>query len=303
MELKWLEDFLSLARTRSFSRSAEERHVTQSAFSRRIKALELWVGAPLVDRSTYPARLTAAGRSFRDAAEDAVRTVLEARDELRGRQRATKDALNIYALHALSVQFLPRWLKSCKQALGPVEARVVPENLHGCVSALKAGSCDLVLCYAHPAVPQVLDGQRYPMRRLASERLVPVSAPDAHGRARFALPGAQRQPIPLLAYSPGTFLGQAVDFIVCRHAPRGHFQWCYENPMAEALRPMAIEGHGLAWLPETVAAADLAAGRLVQAGDATWCTPLEVCLYRARDQHRDLVERLWAWLDSGAAAA
>ena len=33
MELKWLEDFLSLAQTRSFSRSAEARHVTQSAFS------------------------------------------------------------------------------------------------------------------------------------------------------------------------------------------------------------------------------------------------------------------------------
>jgi len=40
VELKWLEDFISLARTRNFSRSAEERHVTQSAFSRRIQALE-----------------------------------------------------------------------------------------------------------------------------------------------------------------------------------------------------------------------------------------------------------------------
>src|SRR3546814_7081942 len=53
MELKWLEDFVSLANTGNFSRSAEERNVTQPAFSRRIKALELWLGAPLVDRSTY----------------------------------------------------------------------------------------------------------------------------------------------------------------------------------------------------------------------------------------------------------
>ena len=37
MEIKWLEDFVSLANTRSFSRSAVERRVTQSAFSRRIQ--------------------------------------------------------------------------------------------------------------------------------------------------------------------------------------------------------------------------------------------------------------------------
>nr|WP_244196091.1 LysR family transcriptional regulator [Paraburkholderia susongensis] len=41
MELKWLEDFVSLANTLSFSRSAQERCVTQSTFSRRIK-LNFW---------------------------------------------------------------------------------------------------------------------------------------------------------------------------------------------------------------------------------------------------------------------
>ena len=39
MDHKWLEDFLALARERSFSRAAELRHVTQPQFSRRIRAL------------------------------------------------------------------------------------------------------------------------------------------------------------------------------------------------------------------------------------------------------------------------
>jgi DNA-binding transcriptional LysR family regulator len=54
METKWLEDFVSLAETRSFSRSAQLRHVTQPAFSRRIQALEAWAGTDLVDRSSIP---------------------------------------------------------------------------------------------------------------------------------------------------------------------------------------------------------------------------------------------------------
>lgn len=64
MELKWLEDFISLAETRSFSRSAELRHVTQPAFSRRIQSLEAWLGNELIDRSSYPTRLTPAGEVF-----------------------------------------------------------------------------------------------------------------------------------------------------------------------------------------------------------------------------------------------
>ena len=52
MEARWLEDFLSVARTGSFSLSAAERHITQSAISRRIKALEQWVWVALIDRSS-----------------------------------------------------------------------------------------------------------------------------------------------------------------------------------------------------------------------------------------------------------
>ena len=52
MELKWLEDFVSLAETLNFSRSADERSVTQPAFSRRIRSLETWLGADLDDRRT-----------------------------------------------------------------------------------------------------------------------------------------------------------------------------------------------------------------------------------------------------------
>ncbi|MCB2102451.1 MAG: LysR family transcriptional regulator, partial [Rhodobacterales bacterium] len=37
MELSWLEDFVALAETGSFSRAAERRNLTQPAFSRRIR--------------------------------------------------------------------------------------------------------------------------------------------------------------------------------------------------------------------------------------------------------------------------
>ena len=95
MDVRSLEDFLSLSQTRSFSRSAEERRITQPAFSRRIQALEAWLGASLVDRSTYPTTLTPAGLIFRGAAEEVLRSLALARKEIadagRGRRRLSRD--------------------------------------------------------------------------------------------------------------------------------------------------------------------------------------------------------------------
>lgn len=64
MEIKWVEDFLSVVETLNFSRSAKLRNVTQPAFGRRIRSLETWLGAELFDRSSYPCTLTQAGESF-----------------------------------------------------------------------------------------------------------------------------------------------------------------------------------------------------------------------------------------------
>src|SRR5215212_336558 len=79
MELNWLEDFLALAEHRNFSRAAEARHVTQPAFSRRIRALEAWVGTPLVVRSPQGVALNAAGEYLRERAAGLTRDLHQMR--------------------------------------------------------------------------------------------------------------------------------------------------------------------------------------------------------------------------------
>jgi len=68
MEMAWLEDFLAILECGGFSRAAERRNVTQPALSRRVRALEQWVGTPLFDRSTHAVTLTPAGLRFRETA-------------------------------------------------------------------------------------------------------------------------------------------------------------------------------------------------------------------------------------------
>ena len=94
MEIKWIEDFVALAQTQSFSRAAEIRNVTQSGFSRRIQALEQWVGAELVDRSGYPPALTRSGTLFKEAADEILVKLYDTRAVIRDSLTLQKRHLN-----------------------------------------------------------------------------------------------------------------------------------------------------------------------------------------------------------------
>src|SRR3546814_4780311 len=83
MNLSWLEDFLALAASGNFSRAAQERHMTQPAFSRRIRALEDWLGVALFDRATHPVALTETGEWFRTTAQEILGRVARVPDEAR----------------------------------------------------------------------------------------------------------------------------------------------------------------------------------------------------------------------------
>ena len=107
METKWLEDFVSLAETRSFSRSAQLRHVTQPAFSRRIQALEAWAGTDLVDRSSYPTRLTGAGKTLYDQSLEILQALQNTRAMLRAHSTSSQDMIEFAVPHTLAFTFFP----------------------------------------------------------------------------------------------------------------------------------------------------------------------------------------------------
>ncbi len=294
MELKWLEDFLSLAETRSFSRSAEERRVTQPAFSRRIRSLEVWLGTVLLDRSTYPIALTPEGRHFRETAEEVVRTLYLARAEFREADaRPTMPTIAITALHTLCLTFLPRWLTQLRERVGPVASRVLPDNFHICVQALVEGGYDFLLTFHHPSVPNPLDPERFPHRVIGHDSLAAVASPTVMARTRERLP--------LLQYSRGSFLGLLAAVAQSQDgAPTTFLAHTNENSMAEALKFMAIEGHGVAWLPRGLVAAEIDSGALAVVAPEL---PMDIRLYRSAERSRPFLERVWAAAGSYAENA
>ncbi|MDH4450637.1 MAG: LysR substrate-binding domain-containing protein [Rhodoferax sp.] len=290
METKWLEDFVSLAETRSFSRSAQLRHVTQPAFSRRIQSLEAWAGTDLVDRSSYPTRLTAAGETLYDQSLEVLQALQSTRAMLRGHNSAAQDVVEFAVPHTLAFTFFPAWVSELRERFGPIKSRLIALNVHDAVMRLVEGSCDLLISYHHASQPYQLDADRYEMVSLGEEMLAPYSKPDADGKPVFCVPGKQGAPLPYLGYAPGAYLGQMVELILKQSAVPVHFDRVYETDMAEGLKAMALEGLGIAFLPYSAVKKDLRAKKLVSALPDSMKSlqiTMEVRAYRERPTARE----------------
>jgi LysR family transcriptional regulator, hypochlorite-specific transcription factor HypT len=291
VELKWLEDFLSLAETRSFSRSAELRHVTQPAFSRRIRALEQWLGADLIDRTSYPTRLTPAGETFKTYAVTILAQINSTRALVRGQLPLPSDTIEFALPHALSLSLFPQWLAEVERHIGKLNCRLTAGNVHDAVMGLVEGDCDLLLCYHHPQHPIGLDLDRYEVLTIGRELVRPYARAGGNGKPLFELPGRREKPLPFLGYAPNAYLRRATDLIL-EHAPCFLVE-CYQTDMAEGLKAMALEGHGIAFLPESAVRRELHSQELIVAGDERWSLELEIRIYRERRNTKPVVARLW----------
>jgi DNA-binding transcriptional LysR family regulator len=293
METKWLEDFVSLAETRSFSRSAQLRHVTQPAFSRRIQSLEAWAGTDLVDRSSYPTRLTAAGETLYGQSLEVLQALQSTRAMLRGHASAGQDVIEFAVPHTLAFTFFPAWVSSLRENFGGIKSRLIALNVHDAVMRLVEGSCDLLIAYHHDSQPFQLDSDRYEMVSLGEETVAPYALANEHGAPLFALPSRQDAPLPYLGYAPGAYLGLVVETILKESRAAMHLDRVYETDMAEGLKAMALEGHGIAFLPQSAIRKELRARKLVSAvgaGMPPLQAKLEIRAYRekplGKDAHR-----------------
>jgi DNA-binding transcriptional LysR family regulator len=200
---------------------------------------------------------------------------------LRAHTAAAQDVIEFAVPHTLAFTFFPSWLSGLREISGPIKSRLIALDVHDAVMRLVEGSCDLLIAYHHAAQPIQLDAERYEMMPLGRELLAPYVRPNDQGAPMYALPGTAGQPVPYLAYAPGAYLGRAVDQLVKQGGTPVHLDRIYETDMAEGLKAMALEGHGIAFLPASAVRKEVRAKKLVSAGGGLEAE-LDIRIYRAR---------------------
>jgi DNA-binding transcriptional LysR family regulator len=208
--------------------------------------------------------------------------------------------------HSLAVTFFPHWVMDLRRRFGALKSRLMALNVHDAVMLLTEGSCDLLIAYHHPSQPLQLNPDRYEMLSVGRETLAPYAKADAIGQPLFRLPGKAGEKVPFLSYASGAYLGRLVEQIIKLSATPLLLDPIYETDMAEGLKAMALEGHGLAFLPNSSVDKETRSSRLVRASAPGTCElSMEVRLYRERPEMtrhtKPQAQALWDFLRAGGA--
>jgi DNA-binding transcriptional LysR family regulator len=302
MDLDLLRDFTALAEHGNFSRAADARHVTQPAFSRRVRALEDWIGTPLFVRSAQGATLTAAGKAFRPMALDLLRSLDRARRETLAAAEHHTTSLAIAATHALSFTFFPSWISRHVDLETVGTLHLVSDTMDACEQAMLSGEIHFLLCHYREGMKLYLDSERFQSVSVGRDTLIALSASDDRGRPLWPVPGTMARPTRVLGYSPPSGLGRILAS-VSQPSSIERLQTIFTSHLAATLSAMAREGRGAAWLPQTLVEEDLKQGKLVKAGAAAIDIEIDIRLFRSPECRNRAADTLWELLSRKKAEA
>lgn len=287
MHLDWLEDFLTLAEERNFSRAAQRRNITQPAFGRRIRSLEEWVGAPLFTRTTASTLLSPAGEKFQDYIQATVRDLYRARAAALEVSDQAASVLTFAATHALSFTFFPHWIVE-HAPHEPINLK--SDSMQACERMMQRGEASFLLSHHHPLLATSLNTRDFIRVEVGEDLLVPVCQPDETGAPRWT-PGSGA--VPYLAYSAESGLGGILKADWASRGITPPLEMVLQSRLAAALLSMAVDGHGVAWVPKSLAGPALASGKVVLTADDAYSTKIAIALVRPSTPLSKVSESLW----------
>ncbi|PSW21542.1 LysR family transcriptional regulator [Photobacterium sanctipauli] len=283
IESKWLEDFLVLAEVRNFSLAAAKRNVTQPAFSRRIKALEQTVGAELIDRSKTPVALTASGRLFRITARTLINQMMDGIGQLSDLSKLGGNIVRVAAAHSLATSLVPSIQSELRAGKHNPILSVEAIDVDDAIEELQEGGCDLLLAFDD----ELLRLPPYQSLQIGQAELLPVSACDSDGNALYRL--SSNREVPWLAYSPSSYMGRQVEVV----RDKVNLQPVFSSSMTDLLKSLALQGVGVAWLPDYAIKQELQEGKVAIVGDESLRLPITYYAYRYQARLHPAGEQVW----------
>lgn len=205
LDLHKLEIFAAVARLMSFTRAADQLHMTQPTVSQQLAMLEAQIGTALIERDTRRLRLTAAGEALLPYAERLLTVSNEAIEAARAAAGLADRTLRLGVGHTMAIYLLPKLLSQYQTLHSGHHVRISVGNTAELLLAVATETADLVLVGSPAEHPDVI------VTPFMHDRLVVIVAPsDAWAdRAEIAL-DELRERI-LLTREPGSALHATVE--------------------------------------------------------------------------------------------
>jgi len=242
MELHQLRYFCAVAESGSFSRAAEQSHVSQPSLSQQILKLEDELGARLFDRLGRSVRLTEVGKTFLPRARAVLRELEAARGDVVERKDSVGGAICVGVIPTIGPYFLPAQLTFLSRRFPQARVTVVEEITPALLERLRASVVDVAIL----ALP--IRGHEFETFPLLREDLF-AALPKKHkfpGRAIISLKDLRAEDF-LLLRDGHCFRDTAVA--ACDRA-RLHPQIVFESGQFSSILSMVGAGMGVSIVPE-----------------------------------------------------
>ena len=290
MELKWLEDLLALAQADTLSEAAQQRNITQPAFSRRIKAIEDWLGAPVIDRTRRPVRITPAIMNQLDDIHLLVRDLRSLRNEIQSWETAQQKII-IAAQHSLSMALLPPFIAQLQRELPSIVIKLRSGNWDEIYALLMTRQAMLLVAYESVSHPVMVDETLLQKTCLHEDRLIPVA------RASVLMDLCSRQSLPIIAYPPEVFFGSILHTQLLPALTELYtVTTVCESALVPAIAELATAGVGIAWLPSILVSKSIQTGQLVDLSTEFGAVELQIFAARLKTVRSEPLNAVWEQL-------
>jgi DNA-binding transcriptional LysR family regulator len=245
MNIRQLACFVAVVEEGSFTRAARRIGITQPSLSQHIRALELDIDGPVIERLSRGITLTPAGRSLLPEARAAVRAVERGRRAARSALALEAGELEIATVLSMAVGLLPRYIRLWLQRYPDVGIRL-QEFRHRSLleDAVEQGIADFAI---GPLPLRAWDG---PLEEVAWEEFVIVAPPGDPLAARGTVRLEELADREWVLYHQDHGLAGILEE-VCRRAgfsPRGTVR----TSQAEGAARLASAGIGPALVPDNI---------------------------------------------------
>jgi LysR family hydrogen peroxide-inducible transcriptional activator len=242
MEFHQLRYFLAVARTRNFSRAAEQCHVAQPSLSQQIMKLEAELDEKLFERTKRDVTLTPAGELLRAHAERVIEEVELARDGIREVRGLLRGRVVLGALPTVAPYFLPARLRRFAEKHPGIEVVVHEDTTAQLALAVMAKEIDVALISLPVERAGLVAEEWFDEQLLVA---MPAKHPLAK-RRRLTLDDLESEAF-ILMKEGHCLAGQALQF--CRlngFAPRVSFR----SAQIETVLAFVAAGWGVSIVPE-----------------------------------------------------
>jgi len=290
MDINWLQDFLAVADTRHFTQAANRRNISQAAFSRRIRALESWLGVTLIERGTVPAHLTAEGKRFEREARDTIARLLDARASLTGFAGESRSTLRVSVTQTIAAARLGEWWGEWCEGLS-INLETHISNVSDAVATFLAGYSDVLICYQSSRLPKFFDTRHYLSHVIASDCLTPIVAANSVQIKNDAAIDELKN-VPLLMYSSDEYFSQVVNSILLQSRTQLLGDLVIETDMASFIADCAARELGVGWIPESLFNSNYS-DKLIVIEQPELSAEIDIVAYVSRKNRSFACDQIW----------